>query len=47
MKQFLDSLYDAIFDAYTSETNAERKAMYDDTLTILANLDYLIPGFTE
>lgn len=43
----IDQLYDAIFDAYTSETNAERKAMYDDTLTILANLDTLIPGIAE
>lgn len=43
----IDQLYDAIFDAYTLETNATRKAMYDDTLTILANLDTLIPGFAE
>ena len=43
MKELIDQLYDVIFDAYTAETNATRKAMYDDTLTVLANLDVLVP----
>ena len=44
MKQVIDKIYDAIYDAYSTEKDPERQAMYDDTLTILANLEFLCPG---
>lgn len=44
MSQIIDLIYEAIFDAYTSETNPERKAMYDNALTVLANIDSVAPG---
>lgn len=47
MEQIIDKLYDALFDAYTNETNSERKAMYDNTLTVLANLDVIVPGLAD
>lgn len=43
MEKIIDQIYEAIFRAYTDETNPRRKAMYDDTLTILANINDLVP----
>ena len=47
MEQIIDKIYNAVYDAYMTERNSEVKAMYDSTLTILANLDLLIPNLSE
>jgi hypothetical protein len=43
MPQAIEKIYGVIYDAYANETDCERKAMYDNALTVLANLDIISP----
>ena len=42
-RQTIDAVYSAIYDAYMSETDVEMKAVYDNALTVIANIELLNP----
>lgn len=44
MPQVIETIYETIYDAYISEQDAEMKAVYDDALTVLANIELLNPA---
>ena len=44
MPQVIETIYETIYDAYISEQDSEMKAVYDDALTVLANIELLDPA---